>query len=61
MKITDEMKELLDAHEEILESSKDKDKAINYLKSLELVLAGFKSVRSDLMKFYEKILCDTAA
>ena len=61
MKITDEMKESLDLHKEARESRKDKDEAINYLKLLEKLLGEFKSKRPNLVKFYEKILCDTAA
>ena len=61
MKITDEMKESLELHKEARESRKDKDEAINYLKLLEKLLGEFKSKRPNLVKFYEKILCDTAA
>ena len=61
MKITDEMKGLLDGNEEIIETIKDKDQAINYLAALEVLLGVNKSKRPDLVKCYEKILCDAAA
>jgi hypothetical protein len=61
MKITDEMKEFKDKHKEVIESRKDKEEAINYLKLLETLLNEFKSKRPDLVKFYENMLCDAAA